>query len=59
MQFDLEPQEAAFVVNVLGKLPTESGAFPLHQKLAAQFNAQAQPQPAAAPAGEEAPATVQ
>jgi len=38
--FTLEDQEAQFVVQVIGKLPTESGAFPLFQKLAEQFNQQ-------------------
>ena len=37
MTFTIEPNEAAFIVRVLGQLPTESGAFPLHQKLVAQF----------------------
>ena len=40
MTFDLEPNEAAFIVRVLGQLPTESGAYPLHQKLVAQFKEQ-------------------
>lgn len=40
MTFNLEPNEAAFIVRVLGQLPTESGAFPLHQKLVAQFKEQ-------------------
>jgi hypothetical protein len=40
MTFDLEPNEAAFVVRVLGQLPTESGAYPLHQKLVQQFKEQ-------------------
>jgi len=40
MIFTLEDNEAAFIVRVLGQLPTESGAFPLHQKLVAQFQAQ-------------------
>lgn len=43
MNFELEQNEAAFVVRVIGQLPTESGAHPLWQKLIAQFNAQ-QPQ---------------
>jgi len=42
MTFTLENNEAAFIVRVLGQLPTESGAFPLHQKLVAQFQAQAE-----------------
>ena len=40
MTFTIEPNEAAFIVRVLGQLPTESGAFPLHQKLVAQFKEQ-------------------
>lgn len=35
--FTLETNEAAFIVRVLGQLPTESGAYPLHQKLVQQF----------------------
>lgn len=37
--FTLDTNEAAFIVRVLGQLPTESGAFPLHQKLVQQFQA--------------------
>ena len=40
MTFDLETNEAAFIIRVLGQLPTESGAYPLHQKLVAQFKSQ-------------------
>jgi len=40
MTFTIEPNEAAFIVRVLGQLPTESGAYPLHQKLVAQFKEQ-------------------
>lgn len=40
MIFTLESNEAAFIVRVLGQLPTESGAYPLHQKLVAQFKEQ-------------------
>lgn len=43
MTFTLEDNEAAFIIRVLGQLPTESGAFPLHQKLVAQFNEQNTP----------------
>lgn len=39
MTFNLETNEAAFIVRVIGQLPTESGAFPLHQKLVEQFKA--------------------
>jgi hypothetical protein len=44
MTFNLEINEAAFIVRVLGQLPTESGAYPLHQKLVQQFKEQEQPQ---------------
>jgi hypothetical protein len=40
MIFTLEPNEAAFIVRVLGQLPTESGTYPLHQKLVQQFKEQ-------------------
>ena len=40
MTFTLDPNEVDFIVRVLGQLPTESGAFPLHQKLVAQFKEQ-------------------
>lgn len=40
MIFTLEPNEAAFIVRVLGQLPTESGAYPLHVKLVQQFKEQ-------------------
>jgi len=40
--FTLEDTEAQFVVQVLGQLPTQSGAFPLYQKLAERFNVQVQ-----------------
>ena len=42
MNFTLEDNEAAFIVRVIGQLPTESGAFPLHQKLVEQFKTQEQ-----------------
>ena len=35
--FTLEDQEAAFILRVVGQLPTESGAYPLLQKLQQQF----------------------
>jgi hypothetical protein len=44
MIFELDTNEAAFIVRVLGQLPTESGAFPLHQKLVLQYKEQEQPQ---------------
>lgn len=37
---NLTVEEAAFIVRVIGQLPTETGAFPLHQKLVAQFQEQ-------------------
>lgn len=40
MVFNIEPNEAAFIVRVIGQLTTESGAFPLHQKLVEQFKSQ-------------------
>lgn len=40
--FTLTPQEAQAIINVLGDLPTKSGAFPLLQKLAEQVQAQTQ-----------------
>ena len=49
MVFDVEPNEAAFIVRVIGQLPTESGAFPLHQKLVAQFQEQEKQQSATEP----------
>lgn len=52
MIFTLEPNEAAFIVRVLGQLPTESGAYPLHVKLVQQFKEQDTEQ-APAPVGEK------
>lgn len=40
MVFNIEPNEAAFIVRVIGQLPAESGAFPWHQKLVEQFQSQ-------------------
>lgn len=42
---DLTPEEAAFIVRVIGNLPTESNAHPLWQKLVQQFNAQKPAEP--------------
>ncbi len=47
MNFTLEQNEAAFIIRVIGQLPTESGAFPLHQKLVEQYKAQAAEEPKA------------
>ena len=41
MNFKLEQNEAAFIIRVLGNLPTESGALPLYQNLVQQYQAQA------------------
>jgi hypothetical protein len=40
INFNLDANEAAFIIRVIGQLPTESGAFPLHQKLVEQFKQQ-------------------
>ena len=40
----LEENETAFILQVVGNLPTQTGAFPLFQKLQEQVKAQ-QPQP--------------
>jgi hypothetical protein len=40
IKFELEPNEAAFVVQVLGQLPTQSNAHPLWNKLAQQLQQQ-------------------
>lgn len=37
MTFTLENKEAAFIIQVIGQLPTQSGAYPLLQKLQQQF----------------------
>jgi hypothetical protein len=41
MNISLEKNEIEFVMNVLGELPTKSGAFVLLQKIAAQVQMQA------------------
>ena len=40
MIFNLEPNESAYIIRLIGSQPTESGSYPLHQKLVAQFQAQ-------------------
>jgi len=40
MNFNLEQNEAAYIIRVLGNMPTETGAFPLHQKFLQQYKAQ-------------------
>ena len=39
-QFNLEENETAFVLQVIGNLPTQTGAFPLFEKMQAQVKAQ-------------------
>ena len=36
MTLDLEPNEVAFILQVLGQLPTSSGVYPLVKKIEAQ-----------------------
>jgi hypothetical protein len=43
--FTLEDREAEFVVQVIGELPTNSGAFPLLQKLQKQAQESLAPEP--------------
>ena len=53
MQFtDLAQDEAAFILNVLAKLPTESNVFPLFKRLELQFQAQVESKAEAEPAAE-------
>ena len=44
IKFELEQNEAAFIAQVIGNLPTQSGALPLWQKLMQQIQEQ-QPKP--------------
>lgn len=45
MKFQLDLNEAQFILQVIGNLPTQSNAHPLWQKLLAQFNEQNKEQP--------------
>ena len=45
VKLEVEANEAQFLLQVLGQLPTQSGAYPLLQKLIQQVQAQ-MPQPA-------------
>jgi len=47
MNFNLESNEAQFILQVLAQLPTQTGAFPLYQKWENQFKAQHKPVPVA------------
>ena len=40
MNFNVEPNEAAFIVQVIGNLPTQSNAHPLWVKLSQQLQEQ-------------------
>ena len=44
MNFTVEPNEAAFIVQVIGNLPTQSNAHPLWVKLSQQLQEQQQKQ---------------
>jgi hypothetical protein len=44
IKFDVQKEEAAFIVQVLGNLPTQSNAHPLWMKLVNQLQAQEQSQ---------------
>lgn len=49
MNFNLEQNEAQFLLQLLGELPTRTGALPLLQKWEAQFKAQMPKQDASTP----------
>lgn len=40
MTLNLSPEEVQFIFNVLGELPSKSGAFPLMMKIKEQADAQ-------------------
>lgn len=40
MTLDLEPNEIQFLLQVLGELPTKTGAFVLVQKIGGQYESQ-------------------
>ena len=42
MQFNLDKNEISFILQVLGQLPTSSGAYPLVVKIQQQVEAQQQ-----------------
>ena len=43
MTLDLEPNEVAFILQVLGQLPTSSGVYPLLKKIEAQVKEENEP----------------
>lgn len=51
--FNLNSEEAAFVLRVIGQLPTESNAWPVQQKMVKQFNEFAEAHQKANPASAE------
>lgn len=44
MTFNLEENEALFIMQVIGELPSKTGAFVLLQKLDEQYKAQKAPE---------------
>ena len=42
MTFNLDQQEAAALINLLGQLPTNSGIYPVLVKMVEQYKAQEQ-----------------
>lgn len=40
MKFELEQNEAAGLINLIGQLPTNSGVYPILTKLVEQYKAQ-------------------
>ena len=46
MNLNLEPNEVQFILNVLGELPSKSGAWPLIVKVKEQAEAQLPKEPA-------------
>lgn len=47
MKFEVEVNEAQFILQVIGNLPTQSNAHPLWQKLVQQFEEQVKQEPPA------------
>jgi hypothetical protein len=43
IKLELEQNEVQFILNVLGKLPTESGCYPLLVKIQSQAQPQVEP----------------
>lgn len=49
INFNLTQEEAAAIINVIGQMPTQSGAYPLHQNLLKQYTDQTSKQSEEAP----------